>query len=69
MATHSLKRGDIIRAKPGTSSAIFAEGRTGTVVELYDINRGGGGVNNLVRWEGDCILFSFYPENVERVEQ
>ena len=66
----TLKFGDVIRAKEGTVDAIFAEGRTGKVVEVVDPDprfSSCAGTNNLVRWVGDTILMGFHPKDVEVV--
>ena len=57
-----LRVGDRIRALPGSVSAIFSEGREGTVVGLPPWSN-----NRLVRWDGDDIFMGFHYECVEVV--
>lgn len=60
--TRPLRPGDRVRAVPGSTSALWAEGSVGVIAEVRD--RLGG--NNLVRWEeGTGILMGFKPDDVE----
>jgi len=65
-----LRFGSIIRAKPGTVAALFAEGTFGLVVEVRDPKGySGNDSNNLVRWQnGADTTVGFHPEQVEEVE-
>lgn len=58
------KFGDRIRAKEGTTTDLFAKGRIGIVCGMPPHSN-----NNLVKWEGDCILMGFRIENVEVIEE
>lgn len=63
-----LKSGDRIRAIEGTVSALFADGRDGTVAEVRDPKGySGNNSNNLVRWDGSIILMGFHPDQVTLV--
>lgn len=59
-----LRFGDLVTAKPGTTSALWSEGRVGVVVGLTDPRYGGP---NLVRWGDDLVLMGFNPRDVEKV--
>lgn len=58
-----IRFGDRIRALPGTTSAIFAEGRVGVVAS----SPSGRSNRGLVRWGDETILMGFYAESVEVV--
>lgn len=62
-----MRFGDRIKAIPGSITDIFAEGRTGTIKEAKrsdDVYS-----QNLVQWDGDCILMGFHPEDVEMANE
>lgn len=60
-----IRFGDSIEALEGTTTAIFAEGRTGVVVSAPS----GRSSRGLVRWGDETILMGFHAENVRVVQE
>lgn len=65
-----LKPNDLVEAIPGTTSAMWAEGRRGRVAEVRDpAAYSGNDSKNLIRWGDDPILLGFRPSEVVKVEE
>jgi hypothetical protein len=63
-----LRAGDTVTAVAGTTSALWAEGRTGVIAEVRDPKPySGNDSKNLVRWGDETILVGFRPDEVEKV--
>lgn len=63
-----LRAGDIVTAVASTTSALWAEGRTGRVAEVRDPKAySGNDSKNLIRWGDDPILMGFRPDEVIKV--
>lgn len=63
-----IRAGDTIKARTGTTTDLFAEGREGVVAEVRDPKPySGNNSNNLVRWGNDSILMGFTPSDVFKV--
>lgn len=65
-----LRYGDRVEALPGTTSALWAEGRTGVVVELARPTHlsWDAGSCNLIRWGDETIVMGFRPDEVRKVD-
>ena len=63
----NLRYGDRVEALPGSVSALFAEGRKGTIVSIRFPDDPYS--QNLVRWDGDTIVMGFHSENLVKVEE
>ena len=62
----TYRTGDKVKAIQGTVTALFAEGRTGTIAEVRDPKAySGNDSNNLIRWGDDSCLMGFRQEEVE----